>query len=57
MSGLAASFPQGDLVARPASPLPTRDREGRARFSFQFAGLAEAFGRVRGNHVLARLTF
>jgi hypothetical protein len=57
MSGLAASFPQGDLAARRTSAVPPREHERRALFSLQFAGLAEAFGRVRGDHVLARLTF
>jgi hypothetical protein len=57
MSGLASSFPEGGLVARHATAIPAGEAERRVRFSFQFAGLAEAFGRVRGNHVLARLTF
>jgi hypothetical protein len=56
MSGLAASFPEG-AVARRATAVPVGERERRVGFSFQFAGLAQAFGRVRGNHVLARLTF
>ena len=56
MAGLASSFPTGETTARRSSSVH-RERDGSARFAFRLDGLAQALGGVRGNHVLAQLTF
>jgi hypothetical protein len=56
MAGLASSFPTGGTTARRSASVH-RERDGSARFAVRLDGLAQALGGVRGNHVLARLTF
>ena len=55
MGLLAGSFPQG--ASRRASAIPGAKSRTDAHFNFQPSGFAAALGGVRGNHVLARLTF
>jgi len=56
MAGLASSFPSRDAVPQRTGSVRQK-RDGSARFAVRLDGLAQALGGVRGNHVLARLTF
>jgi hypothetical protein len=57
MGALAASFPPRGGAAERTGTLPQQKGENSSRLSFQPTSLAAALGGVRGNHVLARLSF
>ena len=56
MAGLASSFPTGPSAAS-RTGAQHNDHDGGARLRLRFEGLAQSLSGVRGNHVLARLTF
>jgi hypothetical protein len=56
MAGLASSFPTPDATAQRSGRVQHERDEG-ARFAVRLGGLAQTLGGVRGNHVLARLSF